>query len=279
MLGGTDDIMIPKVINYCWFGKNPKSAKEINCINSWIKFCPDYQIIEWNENNYNFSAFDYMKEAYDAKKWSFVSDVVRLDIIDKYGGIYLDTDVELVRSFDDLLHLHAFMGIEKNGAINTGLGFGAEKGNEIIHDLLYGIYGNRKFLDKDGNYITTPCTELTMKYLNEKYHVDCGKVIQQIKNVNVFSVDYFCPMDYETGEINLTENTHSIHHYQASWLSDAEKKSIKFSRKVNKLVGIKIGRIITRPILKIAIAIARIQQQGLLKTLKYYLKKIRIIIK
>ena len=117
--------MIPKIIHYCWFGSNPLSETAQECIASWRKYCPDYEIKEWNENNFDLNCCNFVKEAYEAKKWAFVRDVARLKIIYEEGEIYLDTDVQVVKSFDDLLNNQCFLGEETSGCIKTGLGFGA----------------------------------------------------------------------------------------------------------------------------------------------------------
>lgn len=126
--------MIPKKIHYCWFGKNPLPNEVKKCIESWKLFCPDYEIIEWNEENYDVFKIDYMAEAYKAEKYAFVSDYARLDIIYNNGGIYLDTDVELIRPLDDLLHHSCYLGMELPGRVATGLGFGAVKGNNFLYE-------------------------------------------------------------------------------------------------------------------------------------------------
>ena len=127
---------IPKVIHYCWFGGNPKSKLIENCINSWRKKCPDYEIIEWNESNFDINCCDYVKEAYEAKKWAFVSDFARLKIIYDNGGIYLDTDVELISSLEKFLEYDSYFGFEDSEHINTGLGFGAVKHNPILEVMI-----------------------------------------------------------------------------------------------------------------------------------------------
>lgn len=124
--------MIPKKIHYCWFGRNPLPELAVRCIESWKKYCPDYEIIEWNEDNYDINKISYVKEAYQARKWAFVTDYVRLDVVNQYGGIYLDTDVELLKSLDPLLKYKSFFGMEEGKFIATGLGFGAEKGTKIL---------------------------------------------------------------------------------------------------------------------------------------------------
>ena len=118
--------MIPKKIHYCWIGGNPLPELAIKCIESWKKYCPDYEIIEWNEKNYDFRKNQFMREAYDEKKWGFVPDYARLDIIYEHGGIYLDTDVEIIKPLDSLLKEQGFAGMEQPGIVALGLGFGAE---------------------------------------------------------------------------------------------------------------------------------------------------------
>ena len=124
--------MIPKVIHYCWFGHNPLPERYKEWIKSWKRYCPDYEIVEWNESNYDVTKHPYMRAAYDAKKWGFVSDYARLDIIYENGGIYLDTDVELVKNLDELLYQEGFAGVDSSGRLSTGLGFGARKGLRLI---------------------------------------------------------------------------------------------------------------------------------------------------
>ena len=149
---------IPKVIHYCWFGKGemPKIAKK--CIKSWEKYCPDYEIICHNEDNFDLSQNRYMREAYEEIKWAFVSDFARLKIIYDNGGIYLDTDVELIKPIDDLLENKGFMGFDEKGIDATGLGNGAEKGNEIIGEFLKDYY-DIPFVLPDGSYDLTPCPD------------------------------------------------------------------------------------------------------------------------
>lgn len=136
--------MIPKIIHYCWFGGNPKPAIIEKCIDSWRTFCPDWEIKEWNESNYDINAYSYVAEAYSEKKWAFVSDVVRLDVVCSHGGVYLDTDVELFHPIDHLLECDAFFVFETNRNINTGIGFGSVKGHFSTSAML-AYYRNRHF--------------------------------------------------------------------------------------------------------------------------------------
>ena len=198
----------------------PASAKK--CIRSWKKYCPDYEIIEWNETNYDFTKIPYMKEAYDAKKWGFVPDYARLDIIYQHGGIYLDTDVEIVRSFDDLLDNRGFAGFEAPERIALGLGFGAEAGNPVIKKIM-DSYLNLHFIDEKGDLILIPSPQL-----NTEVFVSLGMKkdgsMQEIDKFKLFPVDYFSPKSFDDGIIRRTQNTYSIHHYDASWFTDEQQK-------------------------------------------------------
>ena len=223
--------MIPKVIHYCWFGGNPLPELAKKCIKSWKKYCPDYEIIEWNESNFDFNCCDYAKEAYQAKKWAFVSDVARMKIIYEYGGIYLDVDVEVIKPLDDLLLNDAYFGFEADKYIATGLGFGACKGNELI-GLFLDDYYNRSFVKDDGSFDTTPCPQIQTSILL-KFGLIQNGTKQIIKNATIFPTDFFCPLDYNTGKTTITSNTYSIHHFNASWVPLTTKLK-------NKIKGTKI---------------------------------------
>ena len=172
---------IPKIIHYCWFGKGemPKIAKK--CIKSWKKYCPDFQIICWNEDNFDFSKNRYMLEAYKAGKWAFVSDVVRLQVVYEFGGVYLDTDVELIKPIDDLIQTEGFMGFDEKGVIATGLGFGAEKGNKIIGEFLKD-YKDISFIKPDGSYDLTPCPDRNTDTL-KRLGMDINNTSQKFLNM------------------------------------------------------------------------------------------------
>ena len=223
--------MIPKVIHYCWFGGNPLPELAQKCIASWKKYCPNYEIKEWNENNFDLSVCDYVKEAYDAKKWAFVSDYARLDIIYHNGGIYLDTDVELLKPLDEFLGVSAFFGAESTGFVATGLGFGAEKKNKVVKHML-DEYTNIHFKKLDSTFDTTPCPRRNTKPLEEEGYRFSEKEIWKAKDVVVFPPKYFCPIDYRTGRIMITDRTYSIHHYSALWLSDEERYYGKLAQKI-----------------------------------------------
>ena len=181
---------IPKVIHYCWFGGNPLSEKVKKCIGSWKRNCPDYEIILWDESNYDIHKNEYIEEAYQAKKWAFVSDYVRLDVVYRYGGVYLDTDVELVKGLDCLLHEKVFFAIEKNNCqIATGLGFGAEKGNTTVKELME-IYDTLSFVKEDGSYNLVACPKYTTDYFVKKGYVVKDDT-QRIGESLILASDFF----------------------------------------------------------------------------------------
>lgn len=218
--------MIPKIIHYCWFGGGEKSNLMKKCMESWKQYCPDYEIIEWNESNIDISECVYAQQAMEQKKWSFVSDYVRYDVLYNYGGIYLDTDVMLIKSPEPLLQEKAYMGFDQPDLVNTGVGFGAEKNNPIIGEIL-DYFKGMKLIQDDGsiNYEIQP--GITTKIL-ERHGLkipDCG--IQKLENITIFPCDYFAPKSYNSVKMVKTENTYSIHMYLASWQSEAQRKKHK----------------------------------------------------
>ena len=240
--------MIPKIIHYCWFGRNPlpKSAKK--CIASWKKYLPYYEIKEWNEDNFNVNIIPYTKDAYDAKKYAFVSDFARFWILYHYGGVYFDTDVEVIRSLDEIIEKGAFMGVEagasiisddgnKTLAVAPGLGLGVCSYHPVYKEIL-DYYNTLPFLDSNNKISGTVVTHITRvlqhyglpNYINEPI---------DIKGIIIYPSDYFCPMDSTTGIISITNNTYSIHHYDCSWLN---RNSFSFrlhllKNYVNRLLG------------------------------------------
>lgn len=215
--------IIPKTINYCWFGNNEKPQIVKKCIESWKKYCPDYKIIEWNEKNFDININNYVKEAYKEKKYAFVSDFARLWIIYENGGIYLDTDVELIRNIDDILENKTFFATEDNIYVNTGLGFGSQKNSEIIRKLI-DDYSDINFIDENGKMDKTTCpvrnTKVIENYINTKVNFDKKTVINDIC---FYSKEFFCPLDYETKKMEITNNTFAIHWFSGTWMNKKEK--------------------------------------------------------
>ena len=210
---------IPKVIHYCWFGRNPKPKLAEKCIRSWKKHCPDYEIIEWNEDNFDLAACPpYVRQAYDAKKWAFVTDYARLKILYEQGGFYFDTDVELVKSLDSLRQEKCFMGIENSiryVQVNTGLGMGAEAGFPLIREIA-ASYLDTPFVRADGTLDTTTCTVRNTEILKKHGYVEENR-FQTVAGATIYPTEYFSPMVMENARLKVTKNTYSIHHYSLSW--------------------------------------------------------------
>ena len=234
---------IPKIIHYCWFGGGKIPDRDKRCIESWRKYCPDYKIIEWNEKNYDVNQIPYMKEAYDAKRWGFVPDYIRMDLIYRYGGIYMDTDVELIRPLDELLEYRAYAGVEaESNCIGFGCGFGSEKGNKILKDLC-DYYRTLHFVKEDGTLNLTPNPIIVTEYLKKNgYELIPGK-IGKVDDFTVFPEEYFCPQAFSSGRIQITNKTYSIHHYHASWQTEAEQRALQQYRYYTKIFGNYFGEL------------------------------------
>lgn len=235
--------MIPKKIHYCWFGGKPLPQQAVQCIASWKKHCPDYEIIRWDENNYCIEKNPYMQQAYEAKKWGFVPDYARLDIIYQHGGIYLDTDVEILRPFDTLLQDSAFMGFEAWDKVNLGQGFGAEAGHPLIREMR-DLYDGLLFRNEDGGLNTTASPYYQTLVLKQ-HGLALNNQRQTVRGAHVYPTDFFCPKDLETGKIKITENTYSIHYFDASWMTPrqrfhmhlAQKLGPQWTRRLKRLMG------------------------------------------
>lgn len=212
--------MIPKKIHYCWFGGNPLPEMAVHCIESWKKYCPDYEIIEWNETNFDLNCCAYVKEAYEAKKWAFVSDVARLYALVTQGGIYMDTDVEVLKPLDDILEYEAVSGFEGIDRIPTGL-MACEAGQPLFTELLQD-YNDAHFVRADGSYdTTTNVTRITNTCL--KYGLVLNNTKQTVGGFTLFPKDYFCPKDCETKQLEITGNTYTIHHFDGSWYTPEQR--------------------------------------------------------
>lgn len=213
---------IPKIIHYCWLGDKPLPENAKKCIRSWKKYCPDYEIRRWTEKDFDLNINTYTKQASEAKAWAFASDYIRLWIIYNYGGIYLDTDVQIIKNFDPLLNNTAFAGTEDTKFVALGLGFGAEAGNKIIAEHMQ-QYNDLVFTYEDGTYNKTPIPYYTTEVLKKHGFIPGKKEIQRLDNILIYPPEYFCPKDFETGITKLTKNTFSIHHFDASWYSEDEQ--------------------------------------------------------
>jgi hypothetical protein len=229
------EMLIPKKIHYCWFGKNPLPEDAVRCIESWKKYCPDYEIIEWNEDNFPFDYNDYVREAYEAKKWAFVSDVARLYALVNEGGVYMDTDVEIIKPIDSILQYEAVSGFESTGEIPTGLM--ACMPHQPLFEKLLGDYDGKHFLKEDGSMdLTTNVTRITGICL--EYGLVLNNQQQCVGGFMLMPMDVFCPKDHLTGDINITENTLAIHHFGGSWLSEEDRYALDlikiYSKKMSR---------------------------------------------
>ena len=207
----------------------PKSAQK--CIESWKRVLPDYEIKEWNEKNFPVHINKYSSYCYENKKWSHLTDYVRLNVLYTYGGIYLDTDVEVLKSFDDLLENDAFFGFETNCYINTGLGFGSKKNLPLVKNML----------EWYENWVEE-CGIINCPIINTEsfktYGFKMNGSLQTIDNITVYPIEYFNPLDDQTGVLKISDNTRSIHWYSKSWMSTKSKIRNKITRKIHKYFGV-----------------------------------------
>ena len=240
--------MIPKVIHYCWFGRNPLPKLAKKCILSWQKYFPNYEIKEWNEDNFDVYCCPYTKEAYIAKKYAFVSDYARFWILYQYGGIYFDVDVEVIKPMEHIVLHGPFMGFENNGegqddftkslfgvipslGVNPGLGLGVTPGLALYKEIIE-YYENEHFCTSEGKLnLTTVVTRVTNILLQKG--LLRKNIIQNVAGVTIYPHEYFCPIRITDGKMFITDNTMTIHHYAASWTSSTHR----FLRKVVLFIG------------------------------------------
>ena len=207
--------MIPKIIHYCWFGRGQMPDLAIRCIKSWQQYLPDYELKLWNEDHFDINSNQYVKEAYEARKFAFVTDYVRLYALYTEGGIYMDTDVEIVRPLDDLLHLPAFSGYESNKYNNFPTGLMASDKNGIWVKEQLDYYIDKHFFRADGTYdMTTNTQTISNIMISNGFKLD-GKYKVYKNDMHCFPKDYFCPKT-STGVLKLTKNTYCIHHFAGS---------------------------------------------------------------
>lgn len=223
--------MIPKVIHYCWFGGNPLPDDAKKCIESWKKFFPGYEIKEWNERNFDITCCNYVKEAYEAKKWAFVSDYARFWILYHEGGVYFDTDVEVIKDMSDIIAQGAFMGCETDYKCAPGLGLGVNPGLGLYREIM-DEYLQAHFINRDGSYNYKTVVKRTTDIV-KKYGFRNSIEIQNVAGIIIYPPEYFCPMNYTTGKLNITDNTRTIHWYTASWQSPYSK----FKTKLQHVLG------------------------------------------
>lgn len=222
--------MIPKVIHYCWFGRGQKPEQAVKCIESWKKYLPEYELKEWNEDNFDITQNQYVREAYENRKFAFVTDYVRLYALYHDGGVYMDTDVEVIGSFDQFLHHHAFSGFETDGNVPTGM-MAAEKKSVWAKDLL-DQYNERKFVQEDGSFDMTTNTVVITNYMIEKGLVKNNTYQDFPELCTMYPAEYFCPKDHRTGKIICTKNTVCIHHFAGSWVSHSFLQNLRHKSKL-----------------------------------------------
>ena len=227
--------MIPKIIHYCWFGRGEKPKLAEKCIESWKKYCPEYTFVEWNEDSFDINCCAYVKEAYENKKFAFVTDYVRLYAMYTQGGIYMDTDVEVTKNLDSFLTHKAFSGFERQEYVPTGI-MAAEKGLPIIKELL-DYYIDRHFLKEDGTFdMTTNCKSITDIML--KHGLILNGQLQTVADFTFYPSEYFCPFDYRTGKVSRTTNTAAIHWFNKSWLPKSLRSRTKVTRIFHRIFGV-----------------------------------------
>lgn len=233
--------MISKTIHYCWFGRNPLPDSAKKCIDSWRKYLPDYEILEWNEDNFDVNSIPYTAEAYAAGKYAFVSDYARFWILYNYGGLYFDTDVEIIKPMDNIIASGPFLGAEVDGdaakettpKVAPGLCIGAEKGMSLFKAVI-DKYTTLNYLGEDGTF-----NKYTMIPLVTDLLIAAGMQphnrTQRVGEVTIYPAEYFNPLDAPTGRLNVTANTCSIHWFMASWLQPQpkwKKKAKQYLRRI-----------------------------------------------
>ena len=225
---------IPKKIHYCWFGNNPKPDIVLNCIESWKKYLPDFEIVEWNESNYDYLKIDYTKEAYEAKKWAFVSDYARFDILSQHGGIYLDTDVEFLQPLpNSYLENEAFTAMESTGMVSPGLIYATIPNTEFLGNIIKKYQSMHFIVDEQVNY-TTVNTIITDVLKSKGYIVE--NKYQKIDNIVIFPSEIFCGYDLDVMEYDIQRETISVHHYAGTWTNKSLKR--KLQKYLKKFVGV-----------------------------------------
>ncbi len=228
--------MANKIIHYIWLGGKPKPRVIRQCIKSWEKYFPDWEIREWNESNVNLDINRYCRQAYDAQKYAFASDVLRFDILYRYGGLYFDTDVKVLKSFAPLIgQYNAFAGFE-NEAVNPGLVLYSQKPNNPLFAQMLESYEKRDFLTGPNEYDLKTVVQQFTEVLVE-HGLVCNNTQQTVDGFTVFPREYFCPADYSGVIANQTDNTYSVHLFAASWLSPKERYKLQIRKWILKLIG------------------------------------------
>lgn len=239
--------MIPKTIHYCWFGRKPIPDEYRQYIKNWAKYLSDYEIKEWNEDNYDVNCIPFSAEAYKIGKFAYVSDYARLKILYEHGGVYLDTDVELIKSLDPILAKGGFMAFEKNTNatpfeilnVSLGLGFAVEPYHPLIKEIMT-FYESHHYIYPDGHKEQITIVKITTDILKQK-GLNSSDTPTTIDGITIYPWDYFCPVEFLSNKIEITDNTYAIHHYSASWMSQWDKLMMKkgyYANKVRKMLNL-----------------------------------------
>lgn len=221
----TDSIQIPKLIHYCWFGGGEKPPLNQACIDSWKKYCPDYEIIEWNPSNCDMEINPYVSEAYhECRQWGAVSDYFSVKVLYEHGGIYLDTDVQLLNNIDVFLYNKAFASFDStNGMVNFGSGAGSVRGNFLFKEI-QNEYEGLHFLNQDGTR-NDAANYIYQTRILKKYGLKLDNSLQYLDDISIYPSECFCPYDLRSGETTITDNTYGIHQFDGSWW-DPERKNV-----------------------------------------------------
>lgn len=225
---------IPKIIHYCWLSQDEFPELIQKCIDSWKEKLPDYEIKCWNTLNFDVNICRYTSEAFQEKKYAFVSDYVRLYALYNEGGIYLDSDIEVIKSFDDLLNNRAFTCFENDHSVAAWI-FGSEKGNPLFKEFM-DYYKDRKFILEDGKYDLTPNPVAITATCVEK-GLKLNGTLQKLSDITIYPQEYFCPYNRATEELNCTENTYAIHYFNGAWISKEKKQLIQSRKRIIKKYG------------------------------------------
>lgn len=250
--------MIPKIIHYVWVGGSPLTELAQKCINSWKVYCPEYKIVEWNESNFSIASNRYCRQAYESGKWPFVSDYIRLKVLYDQGGIYLDTDMEVVRNLDKFLTHTAFSGFEGKEYIQTSI-IASEAKGKWVRSML-DIYNDLDFILPNGEFdYTTNVSRITNKAKEIYPQLKFDNTIQCLDDMCLYPTMYFCPKDYFAAQkssdwkkIKGSENVHALHHFAGSWvIKQYMSPWLKLKRFVAKIIGARMTAIISKLLLKI----------------------------
>jgi len=262
--------VIPKIIHYCWFGGNPLPELARKCIDSWKKHCSDYELILWNEDNFDVNTVPFTAQVAKTKKWGFIVDYIRAYVIYYYGGIYLDTDVEIVKPFhDDILQNVCFSGFERRELVNPGNVFAGEKECAIAKEVM-DFYASYNFIQENGELNLTPSPVIFTNILI-KYGLKRNNTYQKFDTFTVYPTDFFCPLSYRTKLLNITQNTFSIHHYAESWVSEEDLWYSKLRKNIYKTFG---DNVFSKGLIMLLFITYKMKICGIFETIRFCYKKL-----